>query len=166
MAFRSPSGLDPLDSPRTSRCPAPLLGFCPLQRIRGAESTLLPLSGPNRPATFRPQGFAPSRRLTPPPTFRTFRRGNARGVLPTGVSPPEQAHQLVAGRFPLMAFVLRLGLPPSRKERTWGARSDFLESRPCLAFYRLQGVTPFESPCRAGTFLGFPPVVPLLGFPS
>jgi hypothetical protein len=166
LAFHSPTGCYPLDLLHASRRPAPLLGFVPLQRIRGAESTLLLPTGPTRPATFRPQGFAPSRRLTPPPTFRTFRRGNARGVLPTGVSPPEQARQLVASRFPLMAFFLRLGLPPSRKERTWGARSDFLESRPCLAFYRLQGVAPFESPCRAGTFLGFPPVVPLLGLPS
>jgi hypothetical protein len=166
LAFHSPTGCYPLDLLHASRRPAPLLGFVPLQRIRGAESTLLLPTDPTRPATFRPQGFAPSRRLPPPPTFRTFRRGNARGVLPTGVSPPEQAHQLVASRFPLMAFFLRLGLPPSRKERTWGARSDFLESRPCLAFYRLQGVTPFESPCRTGTFLGFPPVVPLLGLSS
>lgn len=166
LAFHSPTGCYPLDLLHASRRPAPLLGFVPLQRIRGAESTLLLPTDPTRPATFRPQGFAPSRRLPPPPTFRTFQRGNARGVLPTGVSPPEQARQLVASRFPLMAFVLRLGLSPPRKERTWGARSDFLESRPCLAFYRLQGVTPFESPCRAGTFLGFPPVAPLLGLSS
>lgn len=166
LAFHSPTGCYPLDLLHASRRPAPLLGFVPLQRMRGAESTLLLPTDPTRPATFRPQGFAPSRRFPPPPTFRTFRRGNARGVLPTGVSPPEQARQLVASRFPLLALVLRLGLPPPRKERTWGARSDFLESRPCLAFYRLQGVTPFESPCRAGTFLGFPPVVPLLGLSS
>jgi hypothetical protein len=139
-----------------SRRPAPLLGFVPLQRIRGVESTLLLPTGPIRPATFRPQGFAPSRRLTPPPTFRTFRRGNARGVLPTGVSPPEQAHQLVASRFPLMAFVLRLGLPPSRKERTWGARSDFLESRPCLAFLPPTGCYSVRESVPCGNIFRFP----------
>ena len=69
LAFLSPSGCYPLDLPHTSRCPAPLLGFVPLQRIRGAESTWLPSTGPNRSTTFRPQGFAPSRRLAPPPTF-------------------------------------------------------------------------------------------------
>jgi len=122
-------------------------------------------TGPIRPATFRPQGFAPSRRLAPPPTFRTFRRGNARGVLPSGVSPPGQAHQLAAGRIPLVAFLLRLGLPPSRKERTWGARPGFLESRPYLAYFRLQGVAPSESPCRAGTRLSFPAGRAPLGLP-
>jgi len=156
LAFQSPTGCYPLDLPRASRRTAPLLGFLPLQRIRGVESTSLLPTGPTRPATFRPQGFAPSRRLPPPPTFRTFRRGNARGVLPSGASPPGQAHQLVAGRFPLMAFFLRLGLSPPRKERTWGAEPDFLESRPYPTFYRLQGVAPSESPCRAGTRLSFP----------
>jgi len=122
-------------------------------------------TGPIRPATFRPQGFAPSRRLAPPPTSRTFRRGNARGVLPSGVSPPGQARQLAAGRIPLVAFLLRLGLPPSRKERTWGARPGFLESRPYLAYFRLQGVAPSESPCRAGTRLSFPAGRAPLGLP-
>ena len=156
LAFHSPTGCYPLDLPRASRRTAPLLGFLPLQRMRGAESTSLLPTGPTRPATFRPRGFAPSRRLAPPPTFRTFRRGNARGVLPTGVSPPGQAHQLVAGRIPLVAFLLRLGLPPPRKERTWGAGPDSLESRPFPTFDRLQGVAPSESPCRAGPRLSFP----------
>jgi len=93
-------GLYPLDPPRTSRCAAPLLGLVPLQCIRGAESTLLLPGGPIRPTTFRPQALTASRRLAPPPTFRAFRRGNTRGVLPTGSSPPEQARQLVAAGFP------------------------------------------------------------------
>lgn len=156
LAFHSPTGCYPLDLLHASRRPAPLLGFVPLQRIRGAESTLLLPTDPTRPATFRPQGFAPSRRLPPPPTFRTFQRGNARGVLPTGVSPPEQARQLVASRFPLMAFVLRLGLSPPRKERTWGARSDFLESRPCLAFLPPTGCYSVRESVPCGNIFRFP----------
>jgi hypothetical protein len=87
-------------------------------------------AGPTRPTTFRPQAFSASRRFTPPPTFRTFRCGDARGVLPTRVSPPEQASRLVAFWIPLMALFPRCAHSPPRKERTVGARTTFLGRSP------------------------------------
>jgi len=151
LAFLPPSGCDPLDLPHTSRCPAPLLGFVPLQRIRGAESTWLPSTGPNRPTTFRPQGFAPSRRLPPPPTFLhlsakvTLVRFSLQGF------PPSNRPRAHAPRIPLLAFLPRLGLSPPRTERIGGAWSVSLGQFTDYAFYRLQGLAPFESPLRAST---------------
>jgi len=75
LAFLSPSGSDSLDPPRASRRTAPLLGFGPLQRIRGAESTLLLSAGPIRPTTFRPQGSSPlDGLLLHPPCLRLSTR--------------------------------------------------------------------------------------------
>jgi len=57
-----------------------------------------------------------------------FRRRNAPAVLPPGVSPLEQACELVALRFPLLAFLPRPGLSSPRKKRTAGASATFLGS--------------------------------------
>lgn len=105
--------------------PATLLGFVPLQRIRGAESTLLLPTGPTRLTTFRPQAFAASRRLTPPPTSRVSRRGDARGVLPSGVSPLVQVRELVARDIPSWRSSLGLRSLPLGRKRTGGAMTGF-----------------------------------------
>jgi hypothetical protein len=66
---------------------------------------------------------------------------------------------------PLMTFFPRTAHSPPRKERTKGAKSAFLGWSAVLRLYRLQGLTPFESPFRAGTRLSIsPPADPLLGF--
>lgn len=78
-AWAPPSGLrlEPRRRPARRRSlaqrasctgPAALMRFLPLQRLRSRESGSR--GGCHAPATFRPQGFAPSRRLPPPETFR------------------------------------------------------------------------------------------------
>lgn len=60
--------------------------------------------------------------------FSTFRQRNAPAVLPSGVSPSEQAQKLVAPEFPLLAFLPRPGLSSPRTKRTAGASATFLGS--------------------------------------
>jgi hypothetical protein len=48
LGFRSPSGFDPLVSPRASRRPAPLLGFVPLQRMSVGGVYVASACGPIR----------------------------------------------------------------------------------------------------------------------
>ncbi len=65
-----------------SRPALALLGFSPLQRLR---SHGFGPRGPATPATFRPQRFSRSRRLTPRnPSPGLFHPGNALGVSPSG----------------------------------------------------------------------------------
>lgn len=122
LAFRSPTGFDPLDPPHSSHCTAPLLGFGSPSAQPGGGVYVASV-GRAHPANYVPStGFEPSRRFAPPPTLPTpSGPGFARGVLPSGVSPLGQARKLVASRIPLLAFLPRFGLSPPRTERTGGA---------------------------------------------
>jgi hypothetical protein len=73
-----------------------LLGFVPLQRLRCCG---FGYRGCSRPATFRPQRFPRSRRLTPRnPSPGLFRPGNALGVQPSGLwSSTGGAHRFRSG---------------------------------------------------------------------
>jgi len=121
LAFPSPAGSDSPDSPRASRRTAPLLGFGPLQRFRGAESTSLLSAGPNRPTTFRPQGSRPlDGLLLHPPCPRLSARASLLGFSLQGfpLSNRPLSSSLTG---PLLAFLPRSGRSPSRTERTGGA---------------------------------------------
>jgi hypothetical protein len=91
-------------------------------------------ASPIQPTTFRPQAFATSRRFTPPPTFRAFRRGNARGVLPPGASPPVQASRARHPRNPLLAFLPRIARSPPRKGEYRGRNGGYPSTCPQLPF--------------------------------
>jgi len=107
------------------------------------------LVGPNRPTTFRPQGFTPSRRLPPPPTFLhlsakvTLVRFSLQGFPHS--NRPRSSHS----RVPLLAFLPRLGLSLPRTESIGGAWAAFLGQLTARTFYRLQGLAPSESPFRS-----------------
>jgi hypothetical protein len=85
--------------------PAPLMESVPLRRLSPCESTPPRFASPG---TFRPQGFSPSRRLSPrqdlPALFQT---GNALGVRPPGVFPHRQVPRLLAVELPSWRFFLR-----------------------------------------------------------
>ena len=122
LAFLSPSGSDSLDPPRASRRPAPLLGFGPLQRIRGAESTSLASAGPIRPTTFRPQGSRPlDGLLLHPPCPCLSTRASLLGFSLQGLPLSNRPGSSSLLRIPLVAFFPWSGLSPSRTERTGGA---------------------------------------------
>lgn len=95
-------------------------GFRPFSVFGEWSLRLLMPASPTQPTTFRPQAFAASRRLSPPPTFRAFRRGNARGVFPTGFSPPEQAPELVTRELPSWRCSTGLAHSPPRKGENRG----------------------------------------------
>ena len=72
--------------------------FCPLRRINSGESTSPRFS---KPSTFRPQGFSPSRRVTPHLNARScFVPVTPMGFCPSGVFPHCQSSRLVAANFP------------------------------------------------------------------
>jgi hypothetical protein len=108
---------------------------------RAQPANYVPSSG------FRSLSTACSSTRLPPP----FGEGNARAVLPTGFSPLEQAQELSLPGFPFLAFLPRLGLSLPRTERIGGAASVSLGQLTDVAFFRLQGLAPFESPLRAST---------------
>jgi len=115
-------------------------GSCPYSACRWEESTLLPPAVPS--ADYVPStGFRPSRRFAPLPTSPTpFGAGSTHGVLPTGVSPLEQASELVAHRMPSWHCSPGLRSLLLGKERTVGARTVCLGAcRPhlCVAFKAL-----------------------------
>lgn len=89
-------------------------GLCPYSACRWEESTWLPPAVPS--AGYVPStGFRPSRRFAPLPTSPTpFDAGSTHGVLPTGVSPLEQARKLVAHRIAFLALFPRPALSPPR----------------------------------------------------
>jgi hypothetical protein len=128
---------------------------------------LLPLSGPNRPATFRPQGFAPSRRLPPPPTFLhlsakvTLVRFSLQGF------PLSNRTVSSSLTVPLLALLPRIAHSPPSQERTKGTRTAFLGWSAVPRLYRLQGLAPFESPLRASNPFKFARrPIPSWAFPS
>lgn len=128
LAFPSPSGFHPLDPTRTSRCTPPLLGFLPLQRLRGAESTSLAPAGPIPPATFRPQGSRPlDGFLLHPPVPRLSAEKRSCGS-PSRGFPPRTGPEARRSRVPLLAFLPRPGLSSPRTKRTAGASATFLGS--------------------------------------
>jgi len=130
LAFPSPTGFDPLDSPRASRRPAPLLGFGPLQRIRGAESTLLLPAGPIQPTTFRPQGSSPLDGLLLHPPCPSLSAGRRSWGSPFRGFPSRTDLSARRCQDPLLAFFPGSGPSLPRTERTKGAWSVSLETPP------------------------------------
>jgi hypothetical protein len=88
MGFCSPPGYDPRSPPDGLSAPAPSLGFLPLRRHEHRESTVCGFASP---APFRPRGFAPPRRFTPPSASRVcFTPLTPLGFCPSGVFPPKK----------------------------------------------------------------------------
>ena len=102
------------------------------------------------PTTCRPQGSGPLDGLLLHPPCRAFRPGSTPGVLPTGCFPLEQARRLPPTGFPSWRFSPSLRTRDLGITRTKGATPDDLVG-PDAAFYRLQGVSPSESPYRASS---------------
>jgi hypothetical protein len=79
--------------------------FLPLRRMSPSESTPRRLA---TPATFRPQGFSPSRRIPPRSDARPcFMPVTPMGFRSSGVSPRCQVPQLVAPELPSWRCLLR-----------------------------------------------------------
>jgi hypothetical protein len=88
MGFCSPPGYTPRGPPDGLSAPAPSLGFLPLRRHRRKESTSPGLASPG---TFRPRGFTPPRRFTPPSVLRVYFTPLAPlGFCPPGGFPPKK----------------------------------------------------------------------------
>jgi hypothetical protein len=88
LRFGSPPGYDPRSPPDGLSAPAPSLGFLPLRRHEHRESTMCGFASP---APFRPRGFAPPRRFTPPSASRVcFTPLTPMGFCPSGVFPPKK----------------------------------------------------------------------------
>jgi hypothetical protein len=101
------------------------------------------------PATFRPQVFSTSRRLTPLSTLRAYCIPQPRpGFLRPGVSPDPQPFRLVAGPCP-RAVVAR-----TLTDRSRLPRSNASTSRPCSV----------NRYVPRGWCLAFPGAAPLFGF--
>jgi hypothetical protein len=66
--FVAPSGFGPRRPLRSGRTGSPLLGFSPLQRRQRRDPYR---AGRPRPATVRPRGFSPPRRVALPAALRT-----------------------------------------------------------------------------------------------
>lgn len=85
--------------------PATLMEFLPLRRLSPSEST------PRRiatPATFRPQGFSPSRRFPPRSgVWPYFMPVTSLGLNPSGISPRYQVPHAHRAGNALMTFFLR-----------------------------------------------------------
>jgi hypothetical protein len=88
LRFGSPPGYYPRSPPVGLSAPAPSLGFLPRRRHQRRESTQ---PGFASPGTFRPRGFAPPRRFTPPDALRVcFAPLASMGFCPPGVFPPKK----------------------------------------------------------------------------
>ena len=79
-----------------------------------------------------------------------FRAATLLGLSLQGFIPPGQAHQLPPAGFPSWRSSLSLRAHDLGIVRTGGATPDDLGGSPSVAFCRLQGVTPSESPYRSG----------------
>jgi hypothetical protein len=106
------SGFNPTRPAGTSRCSPrrarrgrhQLLSWSssPLRRLSPSESTRPRLTSPG---TFRPQGFSPSRRITPRSDARPcFMPVTSMGFCPPGVYPHCQVPQLFAAELPSWRF--------------------------------------------------------------
>ena len=86
--FSSPPGCYPRSLPEGLSAPAPSLGLLPLRRHQRRESTC---PGFTSPGTFRPRGFTPPRRFSPPDALRVYFAPLAPlGFCPPGVFPPKK----------------------------------------------------------------------------
>lgn len=116
----------------------------------------------NQPGAFRPRGFTPPRRLTPPETLRVcFTPQPPMGFCPSGVSPPKELSP--PRRWQPMPSWRLFPLHPSFMRRRPRATLTCAASIRTGPFYRLQGFAPPGSPFVAANCLGLPRAGPLLG---
>jgi hypothetical protein len=153
----------------TAAQPATLMEFFPLRRISPSESTPRRLAAP---ATFRPQGFTPSRRLAPRSNARPcFMPVTSMGFCPPGVFPHCQVPSARHRGIPLLAFLLTL------RSKLRNARHPLLRKHhhsACVtSLFRLQGLAPTANPYRRWTVTSVangrsPPELspPLQGLPT
>lgn len=147
-ARRSPLGSEPLP-----------WGSLPLRRHQHRESTCHGLASP---AAFRPRGFAPPRRFTPPSALRAcFIPLAPMGFRPSGVSPPKELHRLFGGAVPSWRFLPAYLSSAERQLRALPSCASRIRSE---AFSRLQGLAPPGSPFTTTSRLSTPWAVPLVDF--
>jgi hypothetical protein len=124
---------------------ATLMEFLPLRRLSPSESTCRRFA---TPTTFRPQGFAPSRRFTPRPNARPcFIPVTPMGFHSPGVFPHCQVSRAPRSRdYPLDVF----SSAPRSKLRNAGRLilRNLSKETASQAFIRLQGLAPTANPYR------------------
>jgi len=131
----------------------------PLRRLSPGESTPPRLA---TPSTFRPQGFSPSRRISPRPDARPcFRPVTPLGFRSSGAFPRCQAPRLVAARLPSWRFLL--GGAVTRIITTSEALKVTRSLLPS-AVDRLQGLSPAADPYPRWSVTSQPSTDPLLSF--
>jgi len=111
LGFSPSSGFDPHSPPHASRQRHLPWDLDPYSAC-GIESPLNP--GLASPGTFQPQGFAPSRRITPLGALRVYFTPVAlMGFHPSGVSPPKEPRHLTrCTQYPL-------GVSSQLRRRPW-----------------------------------------------
>lgn len=112
----------------------------PLRRLSPGESTPPRLA---IPSTFRPQGFTPSRRISPRPDVRPyFRPVTPMGFRSSGTFPRCQAPRLVTARLPSWRLLL------ARCYYNYNNKRGVRVTRSMLPriFGRLQGLAPAADP--------------------
>jgi hypothetical protein len=153
----------------TAAQPATLMEFFPLRRVSPSESTPRRLAAP---ATFRPQGFTPSRRLAPRSDARPcFMPVTPMGFCPSGIFPHCQVPSARHRGIPLLAFLLTLR---SKLRNAWHPLLRNRHHSVCVtSLCRLQGLAPTVNPYRRWTVTSaangrFPPELspPLQGLPT
>jgi hypothetical protein len=143
-----PADLTPASSEElTAAQPATLMEFHPLRRMSSSESTPRRLAAPT---TFRPQGFTPSRRLTPRSNARPcFMPVTSMGFRPSGVSPHCQVPSARHRGIPLLAFLRPLR---SKLRNAWHPILRKRHHSACVtSLCRLQGLAPTVNPYRSWT---------------
>lgn len=148
LAVTPPTGHRPLGPPTCRSAPGrtayrqPSWSSLPLRRMNLSESTSPRFASPGK---FRPQGFAPSRRVTPRPDVRPYFRPVAplgfslfRGFPPLPGPADSSSHGI--------ALVALLPLLPSLGLRARGVRRRCLEL--AQTYFRLQGLAPAVDPYR------------------
>ena len=131
----------------------------PLRRFSPGEST------PPRhatPSTFRPQGFSPSRRISPRPNARPyFRPVTPLGFRSSGTFPRCQAPRLVVAWLPSWRFLLgdAVTLIITTTEAPEATRSMLPRT-----FGRLQGLSPAADPYHRRSVTSQPMIDSLVSF--
>jgi hypothetical protein len=133
--FAPLQGIPPAARRMASR-PRPLpWGSCPLRRHQHWESTH---PGFASPGTFRPRGFSPPRRFTPPSALRVcFAPLAPMGFHPPGVFPPKKPPSPLRRKLALLTFVPRQPTVMTRRNRAPPTRAASIAPKPSCAFRAL-----------------------------